>query len=342
MIKFLKEPGFRQLIIKIIIFIGLGILLSLFISTVFRYTPFFKNYLDIPEDFSLSAPNTRVIFLNALLFGVVSFIIVSYKNLIKIPTFKFRKYQIIFMLLAVSMLFLHYLLKFLINQHTEYFLQATVFWGSIKILLTILFVVMLGISVFGLECIKYFLKKYRKGIILFVVLSIAFFFIMLLIQNLWTLFSGVVTKILFYVFSMFFDDVTYRPNTISLTMNGGGGPLLGINNFKAIVGKPCSGIDSFLLFTSLYALIVMLDYKRLKKIPSIVAFTIGIIGMFLINVMRIFLLFIIGAFIDRDFAIGMFHSNIGWILFIIYFFIFWSIASKYLYKNDKKTIKKKI
>jgi exosortase/archaeosortase family protein len=114
-------------------------------------------------------------------------------------------------------------------------------------------------------------------------------------------------------------------------MAEGGGPLLGINNFRAIVGKSCSGIDSFLLFTSLYTLIFILDYKRLKKKLAILLYFLGIVGMFFVNILRIFLLFIIGAYIDAKFAVGLFHTNAGWVLFLGYFFIYWIIVSKYIY-----------
>ena len=82
-------------------------------------------------------------------------------------------------------------------------------------------------------------------------------------------------------------------------------------------------------------MIFILDYKRLKKKVAIPLYFVGIIGMFLTNIIRILLLFIVGAYWSPKFAVGMFHSNVGWILFIAYFAIFWWIASKYVYKKKK-------
>jgi exosortase/archaeosortase family protein len=327
------NKGFRNVIIKTIIFLTIFIGIQVFIRIFLRNTILFNTYLSIPAVFSLEVPNMRTIIINACLFGLVSFIILSFKKLIKIKDFDFKKHQIAFLILSIFFLVGQYLFKFMINQNTDFFLQNTLFWGIIKILINVLFVISLALGIFGLHFVKYMFKDYKKEIILFVVLSVAFFILMLLVQNLWTVFSGIISKMLFIIFSLFFDNVTYKPYVVSFTMVEGGGPLLGINNFKAIIGKPCSGIDSFLLFTSLYALIFILDYKRLKKGLTIALFFVGVIGMFLTNAFRIMALFIVGAYVDPKFAIGLFHTNVGWIFFIIYFFIYWSIVSRFMYKK---------
>ncbi|MEM4710902.1 MAG: archaeosortase/exosortase family protein [Candidatus Woesearchaeota archaeon] len=327
------NKNFRLFVFKILLFIFLGIGINIFINVFFKYTYLFRTYLSIPQDFYLEAPNIRTIVLNALLFGVVAFIIRYYKKLLSIKYFKFQKHQWIFIFLSMFFLLGQYLFKYIVNRNTDFFLQAPVFWGIVKILINVLFVISLYFAIFGIPFTKYMFKTFRKEIFFFLLLSVAFFFLMLLVQNLWTYFSAAISKILFLIFSLFFDNVTYKPFVASFTMAEGGGPLLGINNFRAIVGKPCSGIDSFLLFTSLYALIFILDYKKLKKGLAVLFFFIGAIGMFLTNALRILLLFIIGAYYDPKFAVGMFHTNAGWVLFIIYFFIYWWIVSRFIYKK---------
>jgi exosortase/archaeosortase family protein len=124
------------------------------------------------------------------------------------------------------------------------------------------------------------------------------------------------------------------------SMSEGGGPSLRLGEFSAIIGKPCSGIDSLLLFTSLFTLIFILDHKNLKKGLSIYFFFVGAIGMFITNALRILVLFLVGNYISAELAIGLFHTNVGWILFIAYFGLFWWIASKFVYKNQKKNVKR--
>lgn len=334
--KILKSKGLKSFILKMVLFVVIGISISLFIYLYFNHTQFSKTHLTIPKEFIIEAPNSKTTIINAIFFGFVALIIISYKKMLKIKYSSFDKKQIIFIILTIIVLFLKYYYAYLLNIYSDFFLQMPLFWGIVKITFIILFVLFLGLSIFSLNFVKNFIKDFKKEIIISLIISLGFYSLMFIVQNLWSYFSSIISNILYHIFSLFFDNVTYKPFVTSFTMAEGGGPLLGINNFKAIVGKPCSGIDSFLLFTSLYTLIFILDYKKLKKGLAIVLFFVGAIGMFLTNLMRILLLFIVGAYIDAKFAVGMFHSNIGWILFIIYFFIFWWIASKYVYKEKRK------
>ena len=341
MITIFKNKGFRNFIIRTVIFVALVLLIMLGIQFVLRSTQFYKVYLTIPKEFYLDNVTIRLNFTNSLLFTIVAFIIMSYNDLIKFKKYKIKHHQILFGVLAFLVLVGQYLFIFIINQDTKYFLQSPILWGLIKIIISILFIVLLGISIYGLDLLKQFFKEFKQKIILAIILFLVFFAILFIIQNLWTLFSALISTILHNIFLLFFTDVTYKPYVISFTMLEGGGPLIGINNFSAIIGKPCSGIDSFLLFTSLYALIMILDYKKLKKGWTFTMFFIGIIGMFITNIIRIFLLYLVGVYISPSFAVGMFHTNVGWILFIIYFFIFWWIVSKYIYKKAVRGMRSK-
>jgi exosortase/archaeosortase family protein len=331
-----KNINFRKFVIKLALLLVLGLGTSMLISLFFKYTPLFTNYLDIPQEFSVNILDYKGIFINACLFGIVAFIISGYGKLLKIKDFKFELKQLLFALIALIFLVGTYVLKYLINKNLDYFMQNPQFWGYVKLAFIPLFAISLYLTIFGIPFTKYFLKNFKKEIVTFIALSIGFFILMLLVQNLWTIFSGVISQMLYWLFSLFFTNVTYQPYVMSFTMAEGGGPLLGINGFKAIIGKPCSGIDSFLLFTSLYALIFILDYKRLKKGLTIALFFVGALGMFLTNLVRIFLLFIVGAYIDPKIAVGLFHTNAGWILFIVYFFIYWWIVSRFIYTSKPK------
>lgn len=335
MIEALKKQGFRNFVIKCVIYVLIFILLQVVISNFISDMAFFKTYLEIPRDFYIEAPMIRLYMMNALIFGLVAFILRSYHKIKNISNFKFKNHQYIFLGLAIFFFTAHYLLKFLINQNTDFFLQNATFWAIIKYSLNVLFAIALGLGIFGLDFIKHIFKEYKKEILFFIIICVSFFILMRLVQDSWTFFSSTISNMLHWIFKIFFEDVTYKP-FVATTSTSGGGPLLGIGNFKAIVGKSCSGIDSFLLFTSLYVLMFIMDYKRLKKPIAIILFFVGAIGMFLTNALRILLLFIVGAFYDAKFAVGMFHTNAGWVLFIAYFFIFWWIASKYIYKNEKK------
>lgn len=338
MINPFKNSGFRNMIIKGVIFLALVILVQKAIQFFLVKSVLFEQFLDIPAQFQIGKGIISISITNALIFGVVVFFMLTYKKIFEIKDFKIKKFQQSgFILFAIFFIIIHYVFKFIINRNIDFFSLAPLLWAIVKIFIQLLFAASLFVGVFGLDFTKYIFKIFKKQILITVIVTIAFFILMILVQNLWSYFSVAISEILYWVFSLFFDDVTYRPFVSSFTMSEGGGPLLGINDFRAIVGKPCSGIDSFLLFTSLYALIFIIDYKRLKKNITIAWYFVGIAGMFLTNVLRILLLFIIGAYFDPKLAIGLFHTNAGWILFILYFFIFWNIISRFIYNDNNKS-----
>jgi exosortase/archaeosortase family protein len=56
------------------------------------------------------------------------------------------------------------------------------------------------------------------------------------------------------------------------------------------------------------------------------------IGLFLVNILRVYLLIVIGASISPDLALTLFHTYAGIILFIIYFLLFWLTFYKWMKK----------
>jgi exosortase/archaeosortase family protein len=336
MINPFKNKGFRAFVWKGAISVFIIFLVQYLTQKFLTSTALFREHLDIPQAFQLGKGVIFLSIMNSIIFGLVVFVILSRKSILDMKHSKFEAKQMLWFLLSAFFVILHFYLKYLINSNLEFFSHMPLFWAIVKVFIQVLFAITVIIGVYGFVFVKNFINKYRKEIAITLIVTVLFFILMMLVQNLWTLFSGALSKILFWIFSIFFDNVTYKPHVVSFTMEEGGGPLLGINNFRAIVGKPCSGIDSFLLFTSLYALIVLLDHKKIHKVKALWVYVIGIVGMFLTNVLRIMLLFIVGAYVDPDLAIGLFHTNAGWILFIGYFFIFWSMVSRYIYKGGNK------
>jgi exosortase/archaeosortase family protein len=109
-------------------------------------------------------------------------------------------------------------------------------------------------------------------------------------------------------------------------------PILDVNGFAVSIGAPCSGIESLFLFAAFSIGIFVLDHKRIKRVPFIISSIIGIIGIYFVNILRLFLLILTGIYVNPDFAVGLFHTNVGWILFVIYFLFYYYIMKKFIYK----------
>ena len=76
---------------------------------------------------------------------------------------------------------------------------------AIKILINVCFVISLAIAVYGVPFIRYFIKKYRIEIVIFSLVSVGFYMITMLFQNLWMIFSTAISSLLYHVFKIFFQ-----------------------------------------------------------------------------------------------------------------------------------------
>jgi exosortase/archaeosortase family protein len=91
-------------------------------------------------------------------------------------------------------------------------------------------------------------------------------------------------------------------------------------------------LDSLFLFSSLYLLIALLDFKEFNKIKLVIMAIPAVIGLYLVNILRVYLLIIIGAYISRDLSTKLFHTYLGMVLFIIFFFVFWKLFYSWMKK----------
>lgn len=104
-------------------------------------------------------------------------------------------------------------------------------------------------------------------------------------------------------------------------------PHVKLLSFGVIIGKQCSGILSISMFIVLASLIYCLEIKRINKLYFLVAALLSVPVLILINSLRILLLLLVGN-ISRNFALGLFHSCIGSMLFAAYFILYLALVYK--------------
>lgn len=326
MMQSLKKPGFRQFLARTIVFffILFGVQLSIFLF--FSKTAFFRKYLVMPNEFYIQFLTglSKQDFLNSFIFVVVAFLLWRRKDILNFSGYKQNKKQtIIFSVLAVFVLASHYVFKYWVVSNLQLALSYITLITLLKYSFNIAFVVILAFAVYNIKFIKLFLKSFYKDIAFFSVVLFLFYKLIGFFQDSWLFFSTIVGKILYYLFSRVFDDVTFR---ISPTA----GPILGVGDFRVAISKVCSGIDSLLFFISLFAILVVLNWKEINKKRMAVLFIPGVIGTFILNIIRVFLIIWIGVKISPEFAVDLFHTNAGWILFLGYFIAFWHFGSKWV------------
>jgi len=94
-----------------------------------------------------------------------------------------------------------------------------------------------------------------------------------------------------------------------------------------MIDAPCTGIKGMLAYGSL-AVLMILDVKASPKRKALCT-AIGAIGTFLVNLLRLLTIFLACYFLGIEAAMAV-HIYLGYGLFIIWVFLFWFLAFKYL------------
>jgi len=107
----------------------------------------------------------------------------------------------------------------------------------------------------------------------------------------------------------------------------------GLNTYNLRVDAPCTGIKGMLAYGSLAALLV-LDAKA-PTMKRAIALSVGLIGTFMINLLRLSAIFLSVYFMGIDVGL-LLHTYLGYGLFTIWVVIFWSLAFKYMTPSISK------
>lgn len=106
----------------------------------------------------------------------------------------------------------------------------------------------------------------------------------------------------------------YAPELLHLNRDD---KTLGLGNFVVSIAPVCSGYEGIGLITAFTALYLFLYRDELRFPRALLLFPIGAVVIWLLNGVRIAALIAIGHHWSPQIAIGGFHSQAGWITFIL-------------------------
>jgi exosortase/archaeosortase family protein len=307
------EKGFKQLLIKTGIFVGLFILFSLIIGQKIVASSLLMDF----KIFIYGGMGY------ILLFSILGFVILYRDKLMKLKSYNFKIKDSLFIIVSFILLSVFYIVELNINNIPASILNIIL----IQILfLSIFFTLVLGI--FGLNFVKGFIKKFKKELIYFFIFGIIVYSLMNQVWKLWPYLSLIVMKIIDFLFSIFkINHMIIEPRTII------------VGNFGAQIAEACSGVYSIFIFTSLYLFAIFLDWKKIEKRKALILFIPAVLGAFFANIIRVFLIMVFGAYVSKDLALGLYHSYSGMIFFLIYFAVFWLLFYNWMKKPEFKSKK---
>lgn len=298
------NPGFRLFLIKTAVFLGVFIIFSLIIGQkIVASKLLYKFGIHIYGGMGY-----------VLLFSIVGFILVYRERLLKIESFGYKKTNLIFLVLSILFLTGFYILELNIDK-VKISVMNIIFVHAL--FLAVFGFLLLGI--YGLNLVKKFFIDFKRELSYFLIFGIIVYSLMRYVWELWPYFSFFVLKAVSFIFSILTPDYKIiAPATIV------------VKNFSATIGEACSGVFSIFIFTALYLFIVLLDWNKINKKKAVFLFLPAILGAFLLNVLRVFVLFVVGAYVSQELALGMYHSYTGMVFFLIYFAIFWILFYKWM------------
>ena len=302
------QKGFTLFLIRAFIAVFLG----------FYGIPRFIQLVDSIFGFSVRYSLNYTYFTMFSVAIILIFILYNKESLLNIKYYKNDLLEtILFSTVSLVAFFVYFMMVYWLRP--SFIIRNFMLVISITYLLYGFGLLFMGLAVFNMK----FFRMYVRSILLAFLVGIIFFSFMIILSFSWRAFASTMTTISFFLLRLTFRDVF-----MDIPLNDD--PLLSVNNFSVFIGSPCSGIVSLSLFTSLFIAILAFDRRLIdmKKVPNF--FVFGILGMFAVSILRIYLLMVIGVLISEKLALNLFHTNAGWILFVIYLLIYWYYGYPYL------------
>jgi exosortase/archaeosortase family protein len=211
--------------------------------------------------------------------------------------------------------------SFIILEHEAALgMQAPLFF--LKYFTLVLTVLFLLLTLIDRQAIIRVIKRFwKEGLVAFIFIQIfnkaamTLLYSYELFTNEWVIFAKITSIGTAGILSLFMSGVTYSFESVYR-------PIVMTPSFSGIIARSCSGIIGLSLFALLFGLILVMDWRRINKGKAIASFVVGLAGIVFINIIRITSLFLVGIYVSREFALGLFHTNIGLVLFLLYFLIF--------------------
>ena len=104
-----------------------------------------------------------------------------------------------------------------------------------------------------------------------------------------------------------FDEVVSQPDE----------QLFGTPNFTIFIHHTCSGYEGVALITFFLAIYLLLRRESLNFPKALIIIPIGVVTSWFCNIGRIVGLVAVGTYFSPTIALGAFHSNAGWLSFVL-------------------------
>lgn len=184
--------------------------------------------------------------------------------------------------------------------------------------------IFLFIAVFGTS----FTRKFARELISMTVTLISLGAFILLAEKYWTFFSYAIVKALAAILPLFSKAAIINTQNFSIS----------VGDFRVVVGASCAGFYSLLLFIGFFALsLFFVRSNGIRYGRAAAIFLSGFAVLFLMNVLRIAIVILVGAYYSPKLAISIFHEYLGSIFFLSFLCIYlWYVLPHMTVRHEQK------
>ena len=305
------EKGFKQFLAKTGIFIALFIGFSYVIGT-----RLYAN--DLLSGWGIGIYG-RIGYI--VLFSLAGFVLLYRERLMSLEYVKLKVRDFIITGLSFTLLALFYIFEK--NAYMFSISAGNIILAHFLLLSTMIFLVL---GIYGFSFIVKFVKSFKNELSYFAGFGVVAALLMNVAWSSWPFFSKIVSEVVYFLLNILSNNVQFiEPRTLI------------INEFGAEIAEACSGIYSIFLFSAFYLLIIFLDWGKINKKKAILLFVPAVLGAFSVNILRVFMIMVLGAYTSEELALGLYHSYSGMIFFLIYFAIFWLLLYNWMKKPEFKS-----
>lgn len=183
-------------------------------------------------------------------------------------------------------------------------------------------VIALGAGTLGLLNARRFWHSYRREALLALAAGVGFFALLELTYALWPILSATVLHACAWLLSAIGIPTQVFPDYILVT-----------DRYSVKIAQYCSGVESLALFSGLYLLVGLIDHKRFNMHRYWLLLPLGLLGAFLVNILRVLILLLVAYYIDQNLGFNLFHTYAGLILSFCYYWLFWTMICARIYKS---------
>lgn len=292
-------PGFKVLLLRLFLFLLLfllitGIIGPWVVTSKLLYGFHFFIYGNIGK---------------MVILGSIIFILLTRKKLFSLPACVYTRWNIVFVFLSLILINVFFTNAQLLLTFGSPEKNPLLTIGTHLLLIFIPFLALIG--TLGIPLLRQLLHLFKKELLICIALGTVLYVAIFQVWKLWPYFSAVVLKSVTFLFSLTFENVRVIPPFI-----------LQVESFAVRIEQACSGLDSLFMFSILYWVIGIIDWKVFNKRKLFLMFIPAAIGLFLVNIVRVYLIILVGVLYSPELALQLFHTYAGMIFFIIYFGIF--------------------